>query len=280
MVRHIFLGMALLSLFVFQSVGSAVQPTKTRVFLGVGIESTQDGAKHAGVVVRSVAPNSPATKAGDIIDKVDGKDVKDLESLLSVLGKRQPGEQASFHVLRDGQERDLAVTLGQRPEPRAGDGEAARERPAAFLGVQTLTLTPQVKENLGATIDKGAAIVDVLPDTPAAKAGLKRGDVITSFDGKTVSGPRELRDAVQGAGPGKEINLTIMRGQEKKDVQVRLEASPVDGLSNFLPLPGRLNSGAPNQLEERERSSQLERRVQELEKRVRELEQQRNPASK
>jgi len=168
--------------------------------------------------------------------------------------------------------------LGQLPARRPGEGALFPERTGAFLGVQTQPLTPQIKEKLNVTTDAGVVVTEVLPDTPAAKAGLKRDDIIVSFAGKAVSNPKELRDAVHAAGVGKDVSLSIMRGREKKELHVRLEESPVDGLSIFpTPFDGKL---APSILEAVERASHLERRVQELEKRVRELEQNRGAPPK
>jgi serine protease Do len=288
-MRQAFAGIALLGLILFPGgarvwgQASSAQPARgqPKVFLGVAVEPKAEEGKQAGVVIRSVASDSPAAKAGvkegDIIDKVGDNEVKDFEGLLGILRKHRPGEHLSIHVMRDGQSKSLDVTLGQLPARRPGEGGLFPERSGAFLGVQTQQLTPQLKEKLNVTADKGAVIAEVLPDTPAAKAGLKRDDVIVSFEGKAVSNPMELRDAVHAAAVGKEATVTILRGQEKKDIHVRLEESPVDGLSLVpLPFPGN-GDGLLNSVQ---RASQLERRVQELEKRVRDLEQGRSAPPK
>jgi S1-C subfamily serine protease len=286
-MRRALAGITLLGFIVFAHGAkawgqvSADQPARSqqRVFLGVAVEPSAEDTKHAGVAIRSVLPDSPAAKAGikegDVISKVAGAEVKDFDSLLAVLRKHRPGEQLSFHVMRDGQEKDLNVTLGQLPTRRAGE-EGLNERGGAFLGVQTQPLTAQTKERLNVTAAKGVVIMEVLPDTPAAKAGLKRDDVIVSLAGKTITNPQELRDAVHAAGVGKDVSVTVLRGQEKKDIHVRLEESPVDGLSSGPTFPG---NGVPG-LFAPGRASQLERRVEELEKRVRELEQNRTPPRK
>jgi S1-C subfamily serine protease len=282
-MRQAFAGIALLGLILYSHEAkawgqvSSDQPAKSqqRVFLGVAVEPGAENAKQTGVVIRSVLPDSPAAKAGikegDVINKVAGTDVHDFDALLGVLRKHRPGEQLSFHVMREGQEKDINITLGQPPVERIGQ-RGSNERGGAFLGVQTQPLTPQLKERLNMTADKGAVIVEVLEGTPAAKAGLKRDDVIVSFAGKTIGNPQDLRDAVHAAGINKDVNIIVLRGQEKKDLQVRPEQSPVDGLSFTPTFPG---NGAPG-IFAPGRASQLERRVEELEKRVRELEQNRN----
>jgi len=61
------------------------------------------------------------------------------------------------------------------------------------LGINATRLTPQMADFLGVSDQKGALILEVRKGTPAEKAGLKAGDVITSFDGKTVESPADLR---------------------------------------------------------------------------------------
>src|SRR5205814_1197708 len=104
---------------------------------------------------------------------------------------------------------------------------------------------------------------EVMPGTPAAKAGLQRGDVITAVAGQAVSDPRALREAIHRAEAGKEISLTVQRGREKKEIKARLEELPVEGIS-MLPLPfppigGTVNPGSLNAVE---KVSELERKVQ------------------
>jgi S1-C subfamily serine protease len=274
MVGLTLLGLLIAGAAIGQTSSGQAGSRQPKVFIGVAVEPTEENAKHAGAVVRSVSPDSPAAKAGikegDIIDKVAGKDVKDFESLLGTLARHRPGEQVTFRVMRDGQEKEIAVTLGQRP---MGFGGGILREGGAFLGVQTQPLTAQMKEKLNVTADKGVVVTDVLPNTPASKAGLQRDDVITSLAGRNVADPMELRDAVHAAGTGKDVDITILRGQEKKELHVRLEESPVDGLTRF-PTPFQGNLVTPLQ-EAVERAAQLQRRVEDLERRVRELEQNR-----
>jgi hypothetical protein len=78
---------------------------------------------------------------------------------------------------------------------------------------------------------------------------------------------------IHQAGPGKDIKLTVLRGQEKMDVQARLEESPVEGIT--LPPGGRPFTS--RFLDPGDRIGELERRLNDLERRVRELEQRRYP---
>ena len=242
------------------------------MFLGVALDANAENTDLDGIRIRSVAPNSPAAKAGikqgDIIEKIGDRDAKDIDSLMAILTKHGPGDQVTFHLMRDGQQKNISVTLGERPAAlRMKEGD--RGRASGYLGVLTMPLNAQLKDKLGVTADKGALITEVMPDTPAAKAGLKQDDLIISFAGRAISSPQELRAAVHGAQVGKEVSITVLRGTEKKELHVRVDEAPVGGLSlSPLPFPG--NPAAT------ERDNRLERRVQELEKRVRDLEKNRN----
>jgi serine protease Do len=139
---------------------------------------------------------------------------------------------------------------------------AAEPSRPAFLGIETQEITPAVKQQFNITAESGIVVMDVIANTPAAKAGLQKGDVITAVDGKEVAQPDDLRRAVRTAGAGKDMVLKIMRGKEAKDVKARLEevaAAPEKvnpPVREFL--PGPLGT--------------MERRINELEKRVQELE--------
>src|SRR5262249_5194151 len=155
-----------------------------------------------GILVREVEPGTPAAQAGlrngDLIVKVGDQPVKDFDALVNALSQHKIGEKVNFQVQRDGKEQSFEVTLGQRPERRAG--EAPRRQPTAFLGVRTEELTPEMKNQYKVTVDRGAVVVGVMPGTPAATAGLKEGDVITSVNNQPIENPQQLRQAVQQAG--------------------------------------------------------------------------------
>jgi serine protease Do len=187
-------------------------------------------AQQQGVLVREVEPASPAFQAGikngDLINKVDNRDVRDFDALLNALSQHKAGDKVNLQVLRDGKTQSFDVTLGQRQARRAEE-QGARQ-PTAFLGVQAQELTPEMKKQLGINVDKGVLITSVMPGTPAANAGLRQGDVITSVNDQQIQDPQQLRDAIHQAGVGKEVGLKAMRGQNSMDFKARLEEAPVD----------------------------------------------------
>jgi serine protease Do len=85
-----------------------------------------------------------------------------------------------------------------------------------WLGVSIQDLTPDIAKSLGIKQETGALVADVVKDSPAEKAGLKRGDVIVSLDGKPVEDSTSLRNMVSAAAPGKTVELKIIReGKEQ-----------------------------------------------------------------
>jgi serine protease Do len=276
-----------------------------RVSLGVLVEPTQQGAAHEGALVRQVAPDSAAARAGlrkgDIITRADSHEVDDPEDLVNALSDHKPGDRLPVRVWRDGQEKTLTVTLEERRTanyPRADDEESegrnvprqprtdesgqeatgsANTRQRAFLGVEAVPaneLTDRLRQRLGISADEGVVVIQVMPDSPAARAGLRHGDVIRSVNGKEIDSPRDLRERVTKIGPGKEVTLDVQRGDQTKHLHARLEQSPVEfyGTGGEEGAPTDEGRAAPN--EENRRVEQLQRRLERLEQRVRELEQQ------
>ena len=234
-------------------------------------------------MVRDVTANSPAAKAGlrrgDIITKVGDREVKDFEDLLNALSQHRPGEKVNIEVMRNGQSKELSVTLGQQQSQRSqfqegeeerGPGYYGRRRQTAFLGIQTEELTPDVRSREGASAQHGVIVTQVLPNTPAEQAGLREGDVITRVNDQDVSSPEELREAIQNAGPGHEVKMDLMRGRRHRELTARLEQGSAEFGREF----GRDFYGV-SPLEQNREIQRLQQRVQQLERRLRRLEQNR-----
>jgi len=92
-----------------------------------------------------------------------------------------------------------------------------------WLGVSIQDLDGATRDAMGLDADvKGVLIGDVFKGQPADKAGIKRGDVVTSVNGQPVDGPNELRLAVAAIHPGEKIPLELLRGAKKMTVYVTL----------------------------------------------------------
>ena len=249
----------------------------SRASLGIMVEPTPPDAQHPGVIVREAPANSPAAKAGmksgDVIVKIGDKQVKDFDALANSLAQHKPGDKVTFQVMRDGQEKTLTATLGESAIRSASrDDVFSREKRRAFLGIQMTEMTPEARNRFGVTADQGVLVTEVVPGTPAEHAGLRPGDVITSIDGKNITQARQLRDAIQNAGAGKEVTLKVARARETREVKAKLEETPADVFFREPQAIPREPGARPMQPPIFEELRRLEQQVDRLQKRVQELE--------
>lgn len=98
-------------------------------------------------------------------------------------------------------------------------GEVKRGR----FGASSQDLTPELAHAMGIANVDGVVIVDVVPDSPAARAGLKQGDIVTHVNGRRVRSSADLRNQVGLTAIGEEIDLKILRGSDAKSIRARIE---------------------------------------------------------
>jgi serine protease Do len=187
----------------------------TRGYLGVVIqEVTPDLAKAfkapegKGALVGDVSSDGPGAKAGlqkgDVIEEIDGQAVSGVNELRLRIASTAPGTTVHLKVFRNGEPRDVSVTLGQLPEKAnegpLGGGENESES-TPMKGVQVDELTAQLRRELDLSPSiHGVVVTDVSPDSPAAGAGLRRGDVIEEVNRQPVDSTTEYRKALRRAG--------------------------------------------------------------------------------
>jgi serine protease Do len=95
-----------------------------------------------------------------------------------------------------------------------------------WLGVQVQPVTAGIAESLGLKQARGALVDEAKPDTPAAQAGIRAGDVITSVNGNTIKDSRALAREISGMAPGSSAKLDILRKGETKSITVTLAKMP------------------------------------------------------
>jgi serine protease Do len=97
-----------------------------------------------------------------------------------------------------------------------------------WLGVTIQALTPELAKQFDLREEKGVLLGDVIEGSPAEKAGLQRGDVITEFEGKKVEEPNQLRNMVANTPLGKEVKVTIIRENKSETKKVVISELPAD----------------------------------------------------
>jgi S1-C subfamily serine protease len=122
----------------------------------------------------------------------------------------------------------FAIPINKAKEitPQLARGERVAH---PYLGIQIATLTPDLaKQNnsdpnstvILPEID-GVLVVGIMPNTPAATAGLRRGDVISAIDGQPVASADQLQNRVESAGLGRTLRLTVQRGDRTQQISIR-----------------------------------------------------------
>ncbi len=106
----------------------------------------------------------------------------------------------------------------------------------AWLGVTTQQITDELRDALDLK-GNGVLVNSVINDGPADRAGLRKGDVITSFNDREVGSPAELADAVQNQAVGSTVNVRVMRRGSSQTFSVRLGSRP-ESTEDQTPTPG------------------------------------------
>ncbi len=194
-----------------------------------------------GVVIEEVRRDSPAERAGlragDLLVEFDGERVRGARQFARLVRETPPGRTVTGTVVRNGQKvafrvtpeagsslavvgsAELAEGLGRL---RAGLAELrdfdieVRVRPGR-LGVSVIGLTSQLATYFG--VKEGVLVTSVEADSPAAKAGLGAGDVITALNGMRVADPSDLRRQVMRLESGANFTLTVVR--ERKELVLK-----------------------------------------------------------
>lgn len=99
--------------------------------------------------------------------------------------------------------------------------------PRGWIGLRGRSVTPELAETFGLRAAAGILVSSTLPDSPAAQAGLRPGDVVTRVDEHPVQTPRDLLDAIAGVGPDQTVSLEVWRGSERLQTRTVTERRPV-----------------------------------------------------
>jgi serine protease Do len=193
-------------------IGVQIAPVTKEVAESIGLGQPR------GALVQSVEKDGPADKAGveagDIIVKVDGKSVDKSGDLPRIIGGTKPGSKATLQVFRRGATRDLGVTVAEfepdRPTRRASaDPGTAPQATKSALGVTVSDLSDAQKKELRV---RGGVKVDAV-EGPAARAGLREGDVVLSVDNTEITDARQFATVAAKLEKARAVSVLVRRGE-------------------------------------------------------------------
>lgn len=233
-------------------------------YLGIGVaEITPERAKtlnlreESGVEITRVEEDSPASKAGmkpgDAVLEYNGQRIEGVEQFMRLVRETPAGREVRLSVHRNGAAQQLSIRTGSRKTWLASRyGEHAVEIPrleipeiripdvpralmswrSSFLGIDAESLDTQLAEYFG--VKEGVLVRSVAQGSPADKAGLRAGDVITRVEEKPVSTPGEVSSAVRSARGKKSVSIAAIR--DKREMAVALSTEEL-GREQFHAVP-------------------------------------------
>jgi S1-C subfamily serine protease len=179
-----------------------------------------------GAQVSNVTAGSPAEKAGiqvgDVITTVDGKDLGRGDDLAAIISVHKPGDAVTLEVLGAKTEaREVKVTLGENPQDKAKPWLGIEYR----MAVRVEGATPWAGR---LDLAFGVRVTGVVDGSPAAKAGLAKGDLLSSVGGTDVRTAQQAVDAIAGNKPGDTVEVGVVKagGSDVTKIPVTLAENP------------------------------------------------------
>ena len=204
--------------------GVHIQEITGEIAQGLEMEDTR------GALVAGVEPGGPADSAGfrpgDVILEFNGKQVEKVKDLPRIVAAANANDTVRVRVLRDGEEKTIDVTIGRMPidDRLAGDTPAGKPPGAGRLGLALAPLTPEIRQRLGLPDGaEGVVIADVERNSPAAREGLRPGDVIKRVGSRKVASPDEVVAAINDSTRRKAVLLLISRQGNHRFIAVPLD---------------------------------------------------------
>jgi serine protease Do len=185
-----------------------------------------DRESEHGVAVTEVYDGLPAAKAGlkvgDLITKFDGSDVSTYHALQRLLGRRLAGEKIPVTAQRDGKPVELTLELAKRGAP-ADDRHADADIPAEpSVPTPPEGPRPYLGAGLENTEGQGTRLSSISPGSPAEKAGLQSGDLLSKINTTDTPDPAAAAEALLKLQPGDKATFHLRRGSEDLSIEVTL----------------------------------------------------------
>lgn len=195
----------------------------TRGWLGVVIQNVDKdladsfGLKKAGgILVSEVQKDSPASaagiKRGDVILELDGEVLEDVADLRNRVALISPNSKAMLLVFRDGREKKIQVTIGHQPSDFNKQASIKGVKSLEEYGLTMQELTKELAERFDYEVDSGLIVSNVEQGSPAAKAGMKPGQLVEEVNKIPVSSLSDLNKVLSETSESEKILLRVRSG--------------------------------------------------------------------
>jgi serine protease Do len=187
----------------------------------LGMTVVEEPGKHSAQVV-DVYPGGPAAAAGlrsgDRVTTINGRPVDSYLQLLRKISLLAPGTLVRMGVQRGTAAREFTARVAERPvRPTPPGGPIDSQGDLDRLGLTVSDLDAESASRLGARSPFGAWVVQVVPSGPAARAGLRQGDVVVEAAGQRVASVDSFRSALAERSAGSKLTLEVERqGRPKR----------------------------------------------------------------
>jgi len=205
-------------------IGVVIQEVTNELAESFGLPGSQ------GALVNSVEKGGPADKAGietsDVILKFDGNVVESSRDLPRIVGQTKPGSRVIVEVWRKGKAKSISIIVGEIADEAAAS-RATPDQPEqtrntiAKLGLTVSSLSADQRRELDI---KGGVIVEQV-DGPAARAGIRRGDIVLALNNHDVKSIDQLKQLMAEYSKARSVALLVRRGQGAIYVPIRLDGS-------------------------------------------------------
>jgi serine protease Do len=194
---------------------------------GVSTEDGEGGAKITAIT-KDGAADKAGLKVGDVITKVNDFNVADADDLPMAIRKFKPEENVTVKYKRDGKEQIVSAIL-QKNENSFASAFAMTDHDFDFnfdQGQGIRTYSAFGRPRLGVQVEdleegNGVKVLDVSEETPAAKAGLKKDDVITAVNGKEIKTVDDVRLAMKDVKQGETVKVSYKRNESSQNVEIK-----------------------------------------------------------
>lgn len=199
-------------------------------WLGVSIPETPREIRdqlgvpaNRGAMVHNLFTDSPAweygLQPGDVILSVNGGAVRGPEELTLFVGDLIVGENATFEIIRYGEQMELTVTIGRRDDEQTV--AAAQER--LWPGLRVDVAGEEARSAFSLPEDTDGLLVQAVESrTPASAAGLRRGDLVTSVNGTGIADAADFYRAL-GDARGEDLDIEYIRGDDQRSTTIQFE---------------------------------------------------------